>query len=83
MTIALTRVLDFHGDFKIIIMDYNWDFLIVFGVILFGVFIYAGGKKMKKTKNAKAMDILNERYAKGELTKEEYEEIKKTINSKK
>ena len=28
------------------------------------------------------MDILNERYAKGEIAKEEYEEIKQKINSK-
>ncbi|WP_240032148.1 MULTISPECIES: SHOCT domain-containing protein [Flavobacteriaceae] len=28
------------------------------------------------------MDILNERYAKGEISKEEYEEIKQKINSK-
>jgi len=64
-------------------MDYNWDFLIIFGVIILGIFIYAGGKKIKRTKTAKAMDALNERYAKGEITKEEYEEIKQTINSNK
>ena len=64
-------------------MDYNWDFLTIFGVIILGVFIYAGGKKIKRTKSSKAMDVLNERYAKGEITKEEYEEIKQTIGSKK
>ena len=63
-------------------MDYNWDFLTIFGVIILGVFIYAGGKKIKRTKSSKAMDILNERYAKGEISKEEYEEIKQKINSK-
>jgi len=64
-------------------MDYNWDFLTIFGVIILGVFIYAGGKKIKRTKSSKAMDVLDERYAKGEITKEEYEEIKQTIGSKK
>ena len=64
-------------------MDYNWDFLIILGVIILGVFIYAGGKKIKRTKSSKAMDVLDERYAKGEITKEEYEEIKQTIGSKK
>jgi putative membrane protein len=64
-------------------MDYNWDFLIIFGVIILGVFIYAGGKKIKRTKSSKAMDVLDERYAKGEITKEEYEEIKQAIGSKK
>ncbi|WP_163518195.1 SHOCT domain-containing protein [Gelidibacter japonicus] len=61
-------------------MDYNWDFLIVFGVIVIGVLIYARGKKINKS--SKAMDVLNERYAKGEITKEEYEEIKQNIESK-
>ncbi|ADF54559.1 MAG: hypothetical protein CMP12_14195 [Zunongwangia sp.] len=64
-------------------MDYNWDFLTIFGVIILGVFIYAGGKKIKRTKSSKAMDVLDERYAKGEITKEEYEEIKQAIGSKK
>ncbi|EIJ37745.1 putative membrane protein (DUF2078) [Galbibacter orientalis DSM 19592] len=64
-------------------MDYNWDFLIIFGVIILGIFIYAGGKKIKRTKSSKAMDVLNESYAKGEITKEKYEEIKQTIGSKK
>ena len=64
-------------------MDYNWDFLTIFGVIILGVFIYAGGKKIKRTKSSKAMDVLEERYAKGEITKEEYEEIKQAIGSKK
>jgi len=63
-------------------MDYKWDFIIVFGVILLGILIYAGGKKIKRSKSSKAMDILNERYAKGEISKEEYEEIKQKINSK-
>jgi|26BtaG_2_1085354.scaffolds.fasta_scaffold00384_3 putative membrane protein len=61
-------------------MDYNWEFLIVFGVIVIGVLIYARGKKINKS--SKAMDVLNERYAKGEITKEEYEEIKQNIESK-
>ena len=64
-------------------MDYNWDFLTIFGVIILGVFIYARGKKIKRTKSSKAMDVLDERYAKGEITKEEYEEIKQAIGSKK
>jgi putative membrane protein len=28
------------------------------------------------------MDILNERYAKGEISKEKYEEQKRTLNTK-
>ncbi|MBJ7882602.1 SHOCT domain-containing protein [Gelidibacter salicanalis] len=58
-------------------MDYKWDFLIVFGVIILGIFIYAGRKKIKSTMSSKALDLLNERYAKGEITKEEYKKLSK------
>ncbi|SRX75706.1 SHOCT domain-containing protein [Aequorivita antarctica] len=64
-------------------MDYKWDFIIVFGVIILGIFIYAGRKKIKSAKSSKAMDVLNKRYAQGEITKEEYDEIKQNINSNK
>ena len=62
-------------------MMYDWDFLILFGVIIIGVVIYAGNKKVKEKKGREAMNILDERYAKGEITKEEYMERKETINT--
>lgn len=31
-------------------MMYDWDFLILFGVIIIGVVIYAGNKKIKEKK---------------------------------
>ncbi len=61
---------------------YEWDFLIVFGVIVLGVLIYAGNKKRKREKNTRAMDILNQRYAKGEITEQEYIKRKETMKPK-
>ena len=60
---------------------YEWDWLILIGVIILGVFIYSGRKNKKLKKRKDALKILDERYAKGEITKEEYVERKGTINS--
>ncbi|MAZ25485.1 MAG: hypothetical protein CL868_00195 [Cytophagaceae bacterium] len=61
-------------------MMYEWDWLILIGVIILGVFIYSGRKNKKLKKRKDALKILDERYAKGEITKEEYVERKETIN---
>jgi len=61
-------------------MMYTW--IIVLGVIVLGVFLYAGKNGSKILKWETPLEILNRRYAKGEITKEEYEEQKRIINSK-
>lgn len=62
-------------------MMYEWDWLILVGVIVLCIFIYSGRKKKKLKKRKDALNILDERYAKGEITKGEYEEIKQNIGS--
>lgn len=61
-------------------MMYWW--VIVLVVLVLGISMYAGknGNVLKRKQNP--MDILDERFAKGEITKEEYEEQKGMINSK-
>ena len=61
-------------------MMYWW--VIVLVVLVLGISMYAGknGNVLKRKQNP--MDILDERFAKGEISKEEYEEQKRTINSK-
>lgn len=54
----------------------------MFGILSF-VILLAGGIaalrwKEKRPKNT-ALDVLNERYAKGEITKEEYDQMKKAM----
>lgn len=63
-------------------MMYEWDWLILVGVIVLCIFIYSGRKQQKKKKRKDALKILDERYAKDEITKEEYIEHKKMIKAK-
>jgi len=58
-------------------MGFGWLFMIVFWVmVLFGIAYVikriTGGAKEEET----ALDILKKRYAKGELTKDEYDRMK-------
>lgn len=59
---------------------YTW--LIVLGIIVLGIFLYAGKNGSKILKRETPLEILNRRYANGEITKEEYQEQKRIINSK-
>ena len=60
-------------------MMFTW--IIVLGVIALGIILYAGKNGNKILKKESPLDILKKRYAKGEITKEQYEEQKRTINS--
>lgn len=62
-------------------MMYEWDWLILLGIIILCIVIYSGRKQQKIKKRKDALEILDERYAKGEITKEKYEEIKQNIDS--
>ncbi len=52
-------------------MMYEWDWLILLGIIILCIVIYSGRKQQKIKKRKDALEILDERYAKGEITKEE------------
>ncbi|MBD1260696.1 SHOCT domain-containing protein [Maribacter polysiphoniae] len=61
-------------------MMYWW--VIVLVVLVLGISMYAGKNGNVLRRKQKPMDILDERFAKGEVSKEEYEEQKRIINSK-
>lgn len=61
-------------------MMVTWILLIMIGIYL--IFTFAGKSKNPEEKNAShetALDILNKRYASGEISREEYEEMKHDI----
>ena len=66
-------------------MGFGWVFMIFFWVLLILGIVYvirivmAGAKK--ETSGDTALDILKKRYAKGEITKEEFEKIKNDLKA--
>lgn len=55
-------------------------FLIVIGLLIYFFVQTQKTKGQTPTQNESPLDILKRRYAKGEITKEEYEQMKKDIN---
>jgi len=51
-------------------------------ILVLAFFMYNGRNSRGSRTKENPMEILDNRFAKGELSKEEYEEQKRTINSK-
>ncbi len=62
-------------------MMFGWVFWILLLVIIIWVVFKLLNKNMNtpNTKSESAMDILKRRYAKGEITKEEFEQMKRDL----
>jgi len=52
---------------------------LMIGIIVFFIKIVTSGSKKKARANEEILDILKTRYAKGEITKEEFEQMKKDV----
>ncbi|WP_231556164.1 SHOCT domain-containing protein [Gillisia sp. Hel_I_29] len=59
-----------------------WWWIIGLGLLSLVVFFYTGKNKNRPVEKRREspMNILKERYAKGEITKEEFENQKKTLS---
>ncbi|MGB3143898.1 MAG: SHOCT domain-containing protein [Maribacter sp.] len=54
---------------------------IIWFILLIWIFFVPSDLPYQKTKNESPFDILKKRFAKGEITKDEYEESKRTLES--
>lgn len=54
-------------------------FFIVFAIVIFLLVSYLKKDNYRETKSNNALEILEERFAKGEISKEEFLDMKKTI----
>lgn len=74
-----------YGGYGYGMMGYGWEWLMMIGVValtILGIvalvrYLQQSGKHNHQITGNSALNILNERYAKGEITEEEYK-IKKT-----
>lgn len=59
-----------------------WIFIITCAVLLVLWIIGKSGRGKRDHDEDSAMEILNKRYARGEITREQYEDMKKDISAK-
>ncbi|WP_313790220.1 SHOCT domain-containing protein [Flagellimonas yonaguniensis] len=60
-----------------------WWWVLIPVILVLAFFMYNGRNSRGSRTKENPMEILDNRFAKGELSKKEYEEQKRTINSKK
>jgi putative membrane protein len=63
--------------FGVIIMLIFWGGIIT--LIVWGIRRISGGDRERRIGSRDALDIIKERYARGEITKEQYEQYKKDL----
>lgn len=83
MTVIFVSIINYWKSVKMLndkIMMYTW--IIVLGVIILGIILYSRKNGSQIPSNESSSEILDRRFASGEISKEEYEEQKRTLNSK-
>ena len=68
-------------------MGHGWGpsillWLVLIGVIAYGAYLFLSGSKVKESAappQGRAIEVLNERYAKGEITREDYLRMKEEL----
>lgn len=71
-------MIGYYGFFPMFLMMIFW-ILIIVGVVLLVKWFIDQSKTTGKKEDLSALDTAKLRYAKGEITREEFEEIKKNL----
>lgn len=56
-----------------------WWVLIILGIVVLGKWLFGGGSRSDSRAADRALEILAERYARGEINKQEYEEKRRDL----
>ncbi len=67
----------YHGNGHL--MGAHWIWWIIFLIVLIWIFLIPKDIPGQRNQKDSPMDILKKRYAKGEITKEEYDEMRKNL----
>jgi putative membrane protein len=59
-----------------------WWWILIPVVLVLGLFLYNGRNRQNTVKRENSIGILDNPFAKGEISKEEYEEQKRMLNTK-
>lgn len=78
-----------YGGYGYGMMGYGWGWLMMLGVVVLTIlgvvalvrYLHHPNKYNTQPHSSSALDILNERYAKGEIGEEEYNKKKSQIKS--
>jgi len=66
-------------------MGFGWIFmilfwaLVIFGIVALAKWIFSAGDSVSSGK--RSLDILKERYARGEITRDQYEQMRRDLES--
>ena len=58
-----------------------WWFLIILGIVVLAKWLFGGGSSGRGTPEQRALEILAERYARGEIDKKEFEDKKMDLRA--
>ena len=56
-----------------------WWVLIVLGIVVLAKWLFGGGPRRNESAGGRALEILAERYARGEINKDEYEQKRRDL----
>jgi len=57
-----------------------WWILLILGIVVLAKWLLGGGSEGKQSSNRRALEVLAERYARGEINKDEFQAKRRDLN---